>query len=214
MVKLNGQVYLMMNEKISEEKILNAAREVFMEKGLDGARMQEIANKAGINKAMLHYYFRSKNKLFEKVFAEAFKDFWPQMESAILSERSSAEVFASIIEAYLTVFTQNPYLPNFILSEIHRSPEHLERLMKEIGLNPGMMIHFVDTLIENGFLKSMDSREFLINILSLCIFPFAARPLISRLMWENDDKEFELFVQGRKASIMHIIETCYIIKSE
>lgn len=201
----------MKNEKLTELDILNAARSVFMEKGMTGARMQEIADRAGINKAMLHYYFRSKEKLFDKVFEEAFKDFWPKVEGAIMSSGTPSDIFASIIDAYIKMFTAEPYLPNFVLSEIHRSPQYLEGLMERTGLNPKKMIHFIQTLMDNGLVKRMDPFELLINIFSLCIFPFAAKPLLTRLLWNNKSEEFDAFVMHRKASVMEIIEKCYLI---
>ncbi len=200
-------------ESVSEAGILNAARDVFMEKGMAGARMQEIADRAGINKAMLHYYFRSKEKLFDRVFVEAFKEFWPRVEEALLID-SPYQAIDSIIEAYLKTFTQKPYLPNFILSELHRSPDRFEGLMKETGVNPQLIVAFLSRLMENGFLKQVDPREMMVNVLSLCIFPFAARPLMIRLLMANDEQEWEHFIQGRKRSIMNVVEQCYLIKPE
>jgi len=200
-------------ENVSEAVILKAAREVFMEKGMAGARMQEIADRAGINKAMLHYYFRSKEKLFDKVFKEAFDEFWPRIEEAMMS-LSPHEALAAIVDAYLSTFSGKPYLPNFILSELHRSPERIEFLMKDTGVNPKMIIVFLSGLMENGYLKKTDPRDMMVNILSLCVFPFAARPLMMRLLLGNDEKEWQSFIEGRKTSIMSVLEECYFIKPE
>lgn len=199
----------MEKDKLSEEVILEAARQIFMQKGMTGARMQEIADKAGINKAMLHYYFRSKEKLFDKVFKEAFKEFWPRAEAALLSAERPEEVFRRIINAYIDTFIEKPYLPNFILSEIHRDPDHLEKLMKETGIKPQMMLAFIEALMENGLLIKCDPRELMVNVLSLCLFPFAAQPLVSRLLWDNDSEAYKAFLKGRRESIMNIITQTY-----
>jgi TetR/AcrR family transcriptional regulator len=89
----------------AEQLILNAAREVFIERGMDGARMQEIADKAGINKALLHYYFRSKDKLFHAVFLEAFQQFQPQIELLINAEKT--------IHSKVGIVYSQLYQPNY-----------------------------------------------------------------------------------------------------
>nr|WP_321451394.1 TetR family transcriptional regulator [uncultured Carboxylicivirga sp.] len=200
-------------ENVSEQVILNAARDVFIQKGMDGARMQEIADKAGINKAMLHYYFRSKEKLFNKVFIEAFKEFWPQVEDAMTID-SPYLAIQSIVEAYIDTFVKKPFLPNFILGELHRTPERFEVLMKEVGINPTVIISFLETLMEKGFLKKTDPQEMMVNIISLCVFPFAARPLMIRLLMNNDAEAWDQFIQKRKTSVMDIVKQCYFIKPE
>ncbi|MCU4166502.1 TetR/AcrR family transcriptional regulator [Carboxylicivirga caseinilyticus] len=196
---------------VSEQVILNAARDVFMEKGMDGARMQEIADKAGINKAMLHYYFRSKEKLFDKVFVEAFKEFWPQVQDALKIE-SPHEALESIVQAYIETFMEKPYLPNFILGELHRTPEKFGLLMNEVGIQPKVIVDFLQQQMEMGYLKKTNPMEMMINIISMCVFPFAARPLMIQLLMKNDEEKWNHFMEGRKESIMNIIKECYFIK--
>jgi len=200
------------NENATEHVILNAARIVFMEKGMDGARMQEIADKAGINKAMLHYYFRSKEKLFNKVFTEAFKEFWPQVKGALIIENPYQAV-ESIVEAYIDTFINKPFLPNFILAELHRTPDRFELLMKEIGVNPKIIMTFLEKKMEEGYLKKTSSLNMIVNVISLCVFPFAARPLMMRLLMDNDEQTWDDFIQQRKESVMSVIKDCYFIKA-
>ena len=114
----------------TELKILAAARKVFIRKGLDGARMQEIANEAGINKALVHYYFRNKQKLFEAVFIEAFGKFLPQVSEVIMQEISLIEKIEAVVSRYIDFLQKNPYLPNFVLNELSHEPGNLIKLMK------------------------------------------------------------------------------------
>src|SRR3954468_10948841 len=107
----------------TEEKILEAARKIFLAKGLDGARMQDIADEAGINKAMLHYYFRSKEKLFEKIFTEVAGHFLPRIATILASENSVLEKIDTFCAEYINQVMQTPYVPIFILNEINRQPE-------------------------------------------------------------------------------------------
>ena len=107
----------------TEEKILQAANNVFQTKGMAGARMQEIADKAGINKAMLHYYYRSKQRLFEAVFNNTFSLLAPQLNN-ILNDDSSIEVkVRNFTSNYIGFVIKHPYLPNFIIQELNRSEE-------------------------------------------------------------------------------------------
>lgn len=196
-------------ENISEVSILEAARQVFMEKGMAGARMQEIADRAGINKAMLHYYFRSKDQLFDKVFQEAFQEFWPKVEDAMLID-APEKAIRDIVEAYITVFSKKPFLPNFILSEMHRSPERIGGLMQGMGVDPMKVGNYLGKMIEEGKLKAVNPKEMIVTVLSLCVFPFAARPLLRRMILK-DEREWDVFIDNRVNSVMAIIEQCYFL---
>ncbi|MCB0436733.1 MAG: TetR/AcrR family transcriptional regulator, partial [Mangrovimonas sp.] len=105
-----------------EAKILNAAESVFQRKGMDGARMQEIANEAGINKALLHYYFRSKQLLFEAVFKKAFSLLAPQLNKILNDDSSVEDKIKNFSFNYISFISEHPYLPNFIISELNRNP--------------------------------------------------------------------------------------------
>ena len=114
-------VDIMIKDKNTEERILKAARTVFIEKGYYGARMQEIADKAEINKAMLHYYFRDKEKLFYRIFEKVFQEFFPMITDIIDSEKKIEYKIREICNNYVSLFQKNPYIPLFILSEISRN---------------------------------------------------------------------------------------------
>src|SRR3954463_7666646 len=103
-----------------EQKILEAAKQVFFDKGMHGARMQDIADKAGINKAMLHYYFRSKEKLFETIFIDATGHLFPKLSSILESDKTIFEKIELICVEYINQIQQIPYLPIFIISEASR----------------------------------------------------------------------------------------------
>src|SRR5680860_1428715 len=145
----------------TEEKILHAAQTVFIQKGMDGARMQEIANEAGINKALLHYYFRTKQKLFEAIFKKVFKQIFPKIETFILSDLPFEEKLGVFIDNYIDLLIKNPYFPAFILKEM-----------------------------EAGRIRKMDPRDLMINLLGLSTFPFAAKPLMKIMFFENDNKAY------------------------
>jgi AcrR family transcriptional regulator len=105
----------MSREQNTEDKIVAAAKTVFIKKGMDGARMHEIADEAGINKALLHYYFRTKDKLFEKVFAIVFKDVFQVLENAVANEMDFEQFIEGFITQYIKLLKSKPFIPNFVV---------------------------------------------------------------------------------------------------
>ncbi len=119
----------------TEEKILEAAKEVFLKKGFDGARMQEIADTAGINKAMLHYYFRTKDRLFEHIFVTAISNIFPKVGGIFISDAPFEDKIRAFIRDYLSFILQNPFLPIFILHEMSANPERLIEHFTKFNFN-------------------------------------------------------------------------------
>ena len=110
-------------DSTTEGKILIAARQVFIEKGLAGARMQDIADRAEINKAMLHYYFKNKEMLFELIFKETAGRLFPHFEKLMDSDLNFFDKIRSIVASYIEVIIQNPYIPLFVMNEMNKNPE-------------------------------------------------------------------------------------------
>jgi AcrR family transcriptional regulator len=189
----------------TEEKILAAAKTVFLRKGYYGARMQEIADEAGINKALLHYYYRSKDRLFEVIFLQAFRKFFPLVYDILSGPGSLIEKITHFVDHYIDLLQENPYLPQFILSEVSRNPENLPRLFFSAGLDPASYLEKVKALGKEEFPEGFDVRHFIVNLLSMCIFPIAARPLISRVMFEGDESAYERFLGERKAVVAEAV---------
>lgn len=196
----------------TEEKILKAAQTVFTRKGMDGARMQEIADEAGINKALLHYYFRSKQKLFEAIFKQVFKQIFPDIKNFIQSDRPVEEKLGIFVDKYISLLLLNPYLPTFILKEIHRDPEFLASVIKGQGINPQELFTMFEKEMEAGNIREMDPRELMINILGLSIFPFAAKPLMQIMFFDNDKKAYKEFLKQRKVTVKKFVLDSILIK--
>ena len=189
----------------TEGKILTAAENIFQSKGMDGARMQEIADKAGINKAMLHYYYRSKQLLFEAVFKKAFSLLAPQL-NAILNDDSNIEAkINNFISSYISFIMKHPYLPSFILQELNRNPEFVTKLQENQNFpNLDKFKSQVNSEVEKGILKPIKGEQLFINILSLSIFPFVAKPLI-KIFLNSSDKEYKQLMNDRKTEVSDFI---------
>lgn len=189
----------------TEEQILDAAKDVFQKKGMDGARMQEIADKAGINKAMLHYYYRSKQLLFEAVFSSAFSLLAPQMNKILNDDSSIEEKVRSFTHNYISFIAKHPYLPNFIIQELNRNPGFFEKIQQNAAFPTLEKFEKqVSMEVEQGILKPIDGKQLFINIISLNIFPFVATPLIKGLL-RIGDKEFDKLVEERKVAVSEFI---------
>jgi TetR/AcrR family transcriptional regulator len=186
----------------TEQKILQAARQVFISKGMDGARMQEIADEAGLNKALLHYYYRSKDKLFEAVFTEIFTEFFGKVGGVLLSEVSVEDKVILFVDTYIDTITANPFVPQFIINEINRDPSMMKELMQKSGFNPKILVELFDKQFKD---LKYDIRHFIVSILGLCIFPYAARPLMQTIYFENDSKAYEKFLSERKEFVKSMI---------
>lgn len=189
----------------TEELILKAARQVFVRKGYEGARMQEIADEAGINKALLHYYFRSKEKLFDKIFSEAFRNFWPSVQVGVQQGNETVKsLIKAAVNAYTDLLMKMPFLPAFVIGEINRSPERMEDLLLASGINPRFVLEIIQKGIDRGEVIPVDPRSLLINIVGLSLFPFISRPLLSRMFFESDDDYLE-FLENRRTDLYEFI---------
>jgi len=196
----------------TEEKILEAAKVVFVTKGMDGARMQEIADKAGINKALLHYYFRSKERLFEAIFSEVIKFAFPKITRIALSDAPILSKIDQIIDAYINLLIKHPFIPGFVMKELDRDPSGLLKLIVKFGLNPQFIFDKMQAAMDKGEIIKMDPRHLAANIVSMCIFPFAARPIMSFLLFQNDQKAIEAFYAERAEVIKLFIKNAIVIK--
>lgn len=191
--------------KDTEGQILEAAKNVFQKKGMDGARMQQIADEAGINKAMLHYYYRNKQLLFEAVFSNAFSLLAPQLNKILNDDSSIEDKVKNFTSNYISFVSKHPYLPNFIIHEINRNPSFFEKIQQNAAF-PTLekFNNQVAAEVEKGILKPIEGDQLFINIISLNIFPFVAIPLIKGFL-EIDEKAFKNLMKQRKIAVSEFI---------
>lgn len=181
----------------TEDKILDAASRIFQKKGMSGARMQEIADEAGINKSLLHYYYRSKDKLFLSVFRQAVKYLVPGLRNILFTDMPLTDKLDRFIREYMRVLLDNPFLPMFILHELQRDPDRLFQEFQRAGIEPSQILHQFERSVESGEMRRINPRHFMINVLSLCVFPVAARPMMQRFLFDNDAEAYENFLKER-----------------
>ncbi len=190
----------------SEQKILEAAKIVFIKKGFDGARMQDIADEAKINKALVHYYYRSKEELFAKIFDIISSQLLPNIESIIINEIPILDKIERFIHSYIEFVSNNPEIPLFILSEVNKNPERLALILKTTQNFPKIQQFAFQVMLEMqlGKLKQVNTIHLMLNILSLCIFPFIARPMVQNVMNLKHD-EFDFILKQRKQEVTQFV---------
>jgi TetR/AcrR family transcriptional regulator len=185
----------------TEEKIFNAARIVFQKKGFAGARMQEIADEAGINKAMLHYCFKNKQLLFKAVFMNAFGQLAPQINAIFNSDETVFDKIRKFTHSYISFVIDNPYLPQFVIQEMNNNPEFVMSFLNhENRPNPNLLISQIEKEIAEGIIKPINPKQLLLDIFSMTVFPFAAQMMVKGII-QISDSEFNQLMEERKTSI-------------
>jgi len=192
----------------TRERILDAARTAFRESGTSGARMQEIADAAGVNKALLHYYFRNKETLAAGVFTREMGRLVRPVFDTLGSEAALDDKVRRVVGLYLDTLSEFPGLPAYVLAEIHFHPERLEGLLTQVAdgdprSRAARVFEVLDGQLQaaaaEGRLRPITAHEFVVNLVSLCVFPFAAAPLIRVLTGGQD--ALDHLLEARRAAL-------------
>ncbi len=189
----------------TEQKIFDAAHEVFMQKGMDGAKMQEIADRAGINKALLHYYYRSKEKLYEMVARAIIGRAVPVIREFLETDFPLEEKMRRFVNFYIDVISRNPYVPIFVISEMNKHPDRfIEHILPKDLPKPDFFFWQIETEIAAGRIRPIKPQHLLVNMVSLCIFPFVAKPMM-RIVIGINAQEMKAFLDERKEEVLRFL---------
>jgi len=190
----------------TEQKIISSAEKLFYQKGKAGTSMQDIADDAGINRTLLNYYFRSKDQLFEAVFRNAMASFVPNLAEMLRSDISFTEYVPRLIETIIDAMLENPQIPIFVLQELSSNPERMPQIIKEMGLDPQVAVSKLESDQWKEIGDHMDPRQVILNLISLCIFPFAARPVVTEILFNGDDDAYIEAMKQRKQILPLLVE--------
>jgi len=194
------------NDKQTEEKIFEAATEVFVEKGMDGTRMQHIADRAGINKSLLHYYYRTKDRLFEAVFEKIADQMFRKFAPVFDENLSLEEKIRFFYREHIEFLKKNPRLPSFILNEINRNPERIRKLLKNIDIDK--LWKTIENQHKDELKKyNIDRKkipQLMTSIASLSVFPFAARGIFE-VIFEKTGTSFNDYLEERKEYVAEFV---------
>lgn len=184
--------------KIStEEKILAAAEQVFLQSGYDGSRMQEIADIAGINKAMLHYYFRSKDLLFEYIAEQKFALFFPKLQELLSSSSSFTDKVCTYVELHINLLRENPYLPLFVINTVNKNNAFIKKMPTFVASE--FVKNYYEDLAANK-VKQLNPLQFLVSVMSMCVFPFLAKPIFMSAI-THTNLDFDALMAARTEEV-------------
>lgn len=191
----------------TEQQIIEAATKVFLEKGYHGASVRDIAAEAGANVSMINYYFRSKERLFDVVFDKLFGILFAEIGGALDSELSFFDKIDKIVASYIDTLRLSPMIPVFVFGELSRNPHTVLCKMQRNGrflTVLGDMERLIDEQVRASVIKPTSAVDLLINIISLSVFPFVSRPVITAV-GAVDERQFDAWVESRKQSVTQFV---------
>jgi TetR/AcrR family transcriptional regulator len=193
----------------TEQRILDAAHGVFVRRGTSGARMQEIADEAGVNKALLHYYFRSKERLAEAVFRRVALQLMPPLFELLASDVPLEDKVRRVVEHEIDHLSKSPFVPGYLIAELSQHPERARQLITSIAGAPpeairdrvfGTLRAQIDERVRAQSMRPIDPVQLVIHLISLCIFPFAARPMLMTMLG-IDERGFQKLIAQRRVEL-------------
>jgi AcrR family transcriptional regulator len=193
----------------TEQRILDAAHAVFVRAGTAGARTQEIAKEAGVNSALLHYYFRTKDRLAQAVFMRAAGELLPAVIRILASDAPLEDKVEQVVRTEMRHLARAPYLPGYILSELAHHPGRASQLVSAVtGMVPAdigarvlsVLRAQILARVRAGLMHPISADQFVVNLLSMCVFPFAARPMLMAVLG-LDQAGFDRFIDRRRKDL-------------
>jgi len=196
----------------SEERIKAAARKVFHQKGYAGTRTRDIAEEAGINHAMLNYYFRSKEKLFQVVMIETMTYFFQGISTILNQEKTSLEQkIEQVVAKYIDLLLEEPELPTFVFNEVRTNPEpFIENSPIYKALQNSVLARQYAEAVARGEVSEPNLIQMALNVISLVIFPFIAQPIFTALS-RTDKEAYKTLMLERKKLIPQWIKAMLFV---
>jgi len=192
----------------SERAIFDAALHVFACEGRRGARMQEIADAAGINKAMLHYYFRDKETLYEEVFGFTMRRFLASFGTSLKEAPTFEDTLRTFIDGYVDFVRSNEDAMRLMVNENLTGGsllgKHLREATKAGDAPPKILVETIASAAEAGEIRPVDPVHTVFSVISVCLFFFVAQPTVE-IMHPPADEDWDAFVEARKDHLFGLI---------
>jgi AcrR family transcriptional regulator len=192
----------------TEDLILSTARKHFVQNGYSAARMQDIADEAGINKALLHYYFRTKEKMYQTIVGQILDTLVPKLSAAMEREGTFHEKMDRLVGTYMTLLMENPDIPFFIMTELSQKREDfISELKSRASFFPAAQA-FVMTMageMQAGTIRRMPPMQLFLNIMGMTVFPFMAKPVFSTV-FDFSDEQFNQLMSERREEIVRFVD--------
>ena len=197
-----------MSETDTSQKIIKAAREIFAEYGLKGARMHQIASRAEVNQALLHYYFKSKEKLYHEVLYYTARQIFQSLSQFLTDAQTIEEGFAQFIRGYIDILKNNPEFPRLMVSEVMQGGDNviaaMDRVFEEIGFKPPAFIQpLIADAVAEGKIRPVDPMQTTISVVGMSLFYFIGKPLLNHIWGAPEDED--KFLEERKEAIIDLV---------
>ena len=199
-----------MKEQNLEQKIIDVAEKIFMDKGFDSTSTTDIAKKVGCNQALIHYYFRTKENLFQQIFYKKFEDLMILLSSPLFDKSTLNDKIKACIDSYFTTLENNPKLPILIINELLTKPERRKFIHDFILGNPKRIELYknfctlINKEIKCGNIRKIEPIDLIINIISLTAFTFISQPIITQFIGSEKPVTTD-FIEHRKEEIITLI---------
>lgn len=199
-------------EMSTEERIKEAATKVFTKKGFYATKTRDIAEEAKINIASLHYYFKSKEKLFEIIMCETMKRYSISMDQVFSTDDSLPSKIKHFVHSHIDFMKVNPYVPMFLMSESQTNPEKVQELLNDDGMMEQLEKQLVD-LADKGIIRKVNCFQFVMNLVSLTVFPFISKSLMCQKS-NITPEEYDRLLEERKDIIPDLLINYLYLKKE
>ena len=198
----------MQNNMDQEQRIVAAAKELFIRKGFGQTSMSDIAEAAGITRPALHYYFRTKEKMFQAVFGGIIQTLVPEMEGILKDGSPAIEKLSRLADMYISIFLAEPSLPVFIVLEIQRDAGHLLETASslDMGRHAACLVSYFRDEMEKGNIRQVPMYAIFYTFFGLLAYPFLTRNLAERVFFGPPD-DFEAVIRSWKPYVMKQLET-------
>lgn len=192
----------------TEDRIVEAAKCVFVRKGYEATKMGDIAVEAGIGRTALNYYFRTKEMLFDAVLSQLLSGLLPNISRILDEDTTMLEKLPAIIEQYLALIQSNRDFPFFLVTELNRDPQNIfNTIMRDPSrIQPILRLRKqIEEEMEQGLLRKMSILDLFATLVSLAVFPFLVKVPLTTIFLEGDADQFELFIRDRKKWITEVM---------
>jgi|AntRauTorcE11897_2_1112592.scaffolds.fasta_scaffold10128_1 AcrR family transcriptional regulator len=185
-----------------QQEILEAALQEFTKEGISGARLQAVANNIGVTKAMIHYYFDTKDKLFEEVFKGASETLMTGLMDTLEESMPLFKKIEAFIDRAVDRFSDKPELTGFVVNELNRHPEMTEAIFLDVcKYDASIFDEQIKEAASDYEIAPVNSLQVTANMLSLCMFPYCGNGFLQSIFRMEDDQNYEAFLEKRREVI-------------
>jgi AcrR family transcriptional regulator len=192
-----------------EARIIEAAKRVFVRKGYEATTMRDIADEVGISRTAMHYYFHTKETMFEAIFAQLMNIILPDIDLIMDEESAILEKIPRLIDAYLKALLQNQQFPLFVISEMNRDPAHLFSTVMKIPKHVQPLARLrsqIELEMEQGLLNKLPLEDVASTFIGLIVFPLLIKPPLIAVFMDGNAEAFNAFIGRRKQLINDIMQ--------